>query len=934
MRQFLPSCLLLIATAAFAQDVAARIHALIAEGDRQSAEAVRRFDLALKAFTQADALAASSHDAVLRATARQRRCQGLFNMSRLAEAVRVCQEASALARSAGADAVLGNAIRATGSVFLMLGRFEEAETALTEAAEISSRHGTPDQTARALLNLSANARNQGKLGDAIEYGRRAVEWIDRGIAAGAVFTPRALFAAPFNLGKAMADAGDYLDSRTYLDRAFAVAEQHNDIGGQMHMLFDTGEWYEVLGETDRAIRYYERSASFSRGHNSGEEGVAKSLRGLGRIMIARQRYDAAVRYLTEAIDILSAAEIGHNAPLAMIDLSRARARAGESVVARRQLDRAIALARRHDHSAAIVLGLIERGYQDRVAGRLDEAVSALREAVEEAGRSRLLPLVPAAYAGIGAIAEQSGDLSAAVIAYEQAADALGRIHGRISSIELRASFSAATHDTFAGLVRVLLASHDRDPAAGFDRRVLDVLERERSHALALALIDARTVAASTDRGAATRIAEIQYALFAPEVAADRRATLLRALDDAERDLALASAYQSRGIARLTSVKEMQARLKPGEAVLQYIISPTRADVFVIRAASLRHQPLKAATGMAERVEFFERALESGTRDASLASGAALASLLIDPVMPLLDDVRHLHVIASGPLARLPFHALPLTGARGPEPLLARYSVSLLPSFALIAARGAEAPGPGRGVLAIADAGGAVARSRNLAPLPGSRVEVGAVSRRHRPSRILAGAEATESAVKAAAAQPYSIIHLATHALLDPVVPERSAVLLGAEGRDDGLLQPREILAMSFDGSVIVLSGCSTAAGAVSGAEGLRSLARAFLQAGAGSVVGSLWALPDATATSMVTRVSDYLADGDDVGSALRAAQLAQAGADPYAASRTWAAMTVLGDPSLRTGGVPARNPWVTAGLAFMGMAAIAWYASRRRTTSR
>ena len=177
-----------------------------------------------------------------------------------------------------------------------------------------------------------------------------------------------------------------------------------------------------------------------------------------------------------------------------------------------------------------------------------------------------------------------------------------------------------------------------------------------------------------------------------------------------------------------------------------------------------------------------------------------------------------------------------------------------------------------------------------------------------------------------------MVHLATHALLDPVVPERSAVLLGASGDDDGLLQSREIYELPLNGSLIVLSGCRTADGQISGAEGLRSLSRAFLQAGGRAVVGALWDLPDAGAERIVTVFYQTLEDGASAGAALRQAQLSAAGSDPYAVTRTWASMVILGDSSLQIN-TKGRRPTFTiaaAGFALILITSLAWRRRVRR----
>ena len=438
-----------------------------------------------------------------------------------------------------------------------------------------------------------------------------------------------------------------------------------------------------------------------------------------------------------------------------------------------------------------------------------------------------------------------------------------------------------------------------------------------------------------------RIAHIQNALFAPDLANQRRQSLLHALDDAERDLAMdAGAHHgesdgpARRVRRVSSIADLRAALGPNDTVVEYAIIDDAATAFIVSGDRLTIVPITTPVDLTDRVSFFVRALEDNARDASIASGRALAERLLDPVLPLLPEGARVLIVAAGALARLPFAALPVVDAAGrPVPLMTRNEVTYLPSLTLFARRRAAGSGAlDASVLAVADAVTPEAHSRSLAPLPASRIEAERAASYGSRSQLLAGAGATEQAVKLAASNKYSVVHLATHALLDPVVPERSAVLLGASGDDDGLLQSREIYELPLNGSLIVLSGCRTADGQISGAEGLRSLSRAFLQAGGRAVVGALWDLPDAGAERIVTVFYQTLEDGASAGAALRQAQLSAAGSDPYAVTRTWASMVILGDSSLQIN-TKGRRPTFTiaaAGFALILITSLAWRRRVRR----
>lgn len=908
----------LAASSAAAQNT--RIESLIAEGDRLASEAVRQTETALVRYREADRLASSSPDVRLRASIKLKVVQGLYYNDNYTECLAVGNEVESLAGSINAQDILGNLYRATGACELALGRFDEADATFAKAGLILQTHGTSTQYALALNNRAANARIQGRLGHAIAIGQEAIGVLDRAIVAGDELTPRVHFAVPFNLGKAMADSGDYIGARPHLERAFQAAERFNDIGGQMHALFDTGEWYESQGDAERASRYYRRSLDYTRRQQNGHEMEGRSLEALGRIAVARGEFDVAIKHLTEAFRVYEAKELYLHLSTALVLLARARGENGDPMAADRDLARAIAISRRQRQSIGTVLALIERGRQRTRARAFNEARTDLDAAIDEANRERLLPLVPAAFAARAEVEEDSGHALEALAIYEQAADALDRIRGHIVSFDLRIAFGSATHQVFSGLVRVLERLHREQPGHGFDRRALMALERERSQSLELDAGLARGLIEPADPGPEVRIARIQSALFAPDLDGTRRQQLLTELDDAERRLMMGgtAARAARGSGVTASFSELQASLAEGEVLLEYSVGDRRATVYVMTRRSFRAEPLSIGPGLAERVAFFVRALETDARDAAVSSGRVLSKELLEPLR--LEAGSRLLVVAAGPLARLPFAALP-TGNRA-EPMLFHHDISYLPSLTLFERRrSAQLGALGRRVLAVADAPPPAGDTRRLRPLPGSRIEAAAVAR-HSASTLLVGKTATEGAIKSEGAGAYPIWHLATHAILDEAVPERSAVILGQSDQEDGLLQAREIYQLPLQGALVFLSGCRTADGAVSGAQGLHSLARAFLHAGGRSVAGALWEVPDTSTADLVLSFYKALERGDDAGAALAKAQRAFAGRDPYANSRTWAAIVLLGDPGV-TLDAPPRSSAVNAA-AFMIIGMCGW----------
>ncbi|MET0178920.1 MAG: CHAT domain-containing protein, partial [Novosphingobium sp.] len=106
---------------------------------------------------------------------------------------------------------------------------------------------------------------------------------------------------------------------------------------------------------------------------------------------------------------------------------------------------------------------------------------------------------------------------------------------------------------------------------------------------------------------------------------------------------------------------------------------------------------------------------------------------------------------------------------------------------------------------------------------------------------------------------YRVLHFATHGLVTaprPDCPARPALVtsFGDQG-SDGLLTFREIFDLKLDADLVILSACDTAgmatvaasreAGVTTGGNyALDGLVRAFVGAGARSVVASHWPVPD------------------------------------------------------------------------------------------
>jgi CHAT domain-containing protein len=142
-----------------------------------------------------------------------------------------------------------------------------------------------------------------------------------------------------------------------------------------------------------------------------------------------------------------------------------------------------------------------------------------------------------------------------------------------------------------------------------------------------------------------------------------------------------------------------------------------------------------------------------------------------------------------------------------------------------------------------------------------------------------------------------VVHLALHGYADLDYPDRSALVFAPEHVDsteDGLLQIREIRGLHLKAQLVTLSACDTGVGPV-GEAGVANLVNAFIEAGADTVVSTLWELEDQTTEHLMAKFYSHLAKHERKVDALRAAkiELLDEGLPPY----YWASFQVVGDPN-------------------------------------
>ena len=272
----------------------------------------------------------------------------------------------------------------------------------------------------------------------------------------------------------------------------------------------------------------------------------------------------------------------------------------------------------------------------------------------------------------------------------------------------------------------------------------------------------------------------------------------------------------------------------------------------------------------------------------------LHKLLIEPVADSLpkNESDKVIFIPQGSLFLLPFAALQDTKG---QYLIEQHAISTSPSIQVLdllhSQRQKQAKTQDILIVGNPETGSISIKPgeppQKLSPLPGAEQEAKAIANIFNTT-ALTGKQASKVTVLERMPKA-KIIHLATSSLN---IQESIAIPLAPSGNDNGLLTSEEILSLKLNAELVVLSGCKTGLGKITG-DGVIGLERAFMAAGAKSVISSLWNVSDSSTALLMTEFYKNLQKNPNKTQALQQAMLTTK--KQYPSPFDWAGFTFTGD---------------------------------------
>jgi CHAT domain-containing protein/tetratricopeptide (TPR) repeat protein len=375
---------------------------------------------------------------------------------------------------------------------------------------------------------------------------------------------------------------------------------------------------------------------------------------------------------------------------------------------------------------------------------------------------------------------------------------------------------------------------------------------------------------------------------------------------------------------------VQAAIPPDAALLEFAIfrpfdpkaerntdayGPPHYAAYVLRRdAPPRAWDLGPAAAIDGAIDALRQALRDRTRTDLTPRARAVHDRVVRPIEAAFGDATHLLISPDGALNLVPFEAM--IDARG-RYLIERYAIGYLSSGRdLLRRQAARASRGAPAIVADPFFGKREEATLYFAPLSGTAAEARQIQGIFPEATLLTQRGATTAAL--ARLEGPRLLHIASHGFfVERTIREaretapketggtrgmrpgiraenpllRSGLALaGANAaaadastdaaaddavQDDGILTALEAAGLNLWGTKLVtLSACDTGVGEVRNGEGVYGLRRAFLLAGAESMVMSLWPVSDYVTRRMMTTYYTGLRAGLGRGEALRRAKLA------------------------------------------------------------
>jgi CHAT domain-containing protein/Tfp pilus assembly protein PilF len=741
-----------------------------------------------------------------------------------------------------------------------------------------------------------------------------------------------------SMGSTYWKIGQYSKALESYFQALKMARDLDNKKLEANYLVNIGNIYRHIGNHSKALENCQKALLIHRNIGSKEsEGV--NLSNMGAIYYDLGDYSLSLKYFHKALAMAQETGDRKAEAIRLINIANNYAYLGINPQAKKHFDDSLKIIKELGNKASEVY--VHWGYGDLFFRLKDYAKSLhfFNLALKLAEDLGMLLESGESHFGLAQVYEKQEKYSKAFNHYQRAIECVENARSQFVLKEHKISLVRKHIKFYESAVFLLLQLHWKQPSGGYEEVAFHYVEKAKARGFLDKLQEVKVNLRENltaelrveENQISSDISKIQTELTKPELTDSSRKGLFQKLKEKEEDYQRIIQRIKRDNPRYANLvypepkklKDIQGSvIDEVTALIEYFLGEKHSLAFFITKKDISIHELPSGKKLQERVNDYIKLLSTRTKRefSAFAAGQKLYQDLMGPFKTRLTSIKKLVIIPDGNLHYLPFETLlPEDSVSNLKFMVENFKISYAPSATslihlLDRQKGAKMK---KDLLALADPVytpvkkslekldvDAISREVYLDdgfiffPLKYSGEEVKKISKyiNGKFKDIFTKKEAREEIIKESSIEDYKILHFATHGLLDEKVPMRSALVLSLDQdpKEDGFYQVREIYNTKLNSDLVILSACQTGKGQLEKGEGVSGLSRAFLHAGAQSVLVSLWNINDRATSEFMGYFYKYLYRGESKEKALQLTKLRML-KSKYAHPFFWAPFVLIGD---------------------------------------
>ena len=774
-----------------------------------------------------------------------------------------------IARKVGDVSNEGRTYGNLGNIYQKLGDFQKAIHYHERCLEIATEVGDVSSEGGAYGNLGNDYQGLGDFKKAIHYHER---WLEIERKVGDVSNEGTAYG---NLGNNYQKLGDFQKAIHYHERCLEIARKVGDVSNEGTTYGNLGSDYQRLGDFKRAIHYHERCLEIARkvGNVSSEGGAYGNL---GSDYQRLGDFQKAIHYHERCLEI--ARKVGNvsSEGVAYSNLGSDYQRLGDFKKAIHYHERCLEIARKVGNISSEITAYGNLGISYSKLGDFQKAIHYHERSLEIAKKMGDKVSIGETFYNLGVTFQSIGSLRQAVECHLHSIETLNDVRRDLAfNDDWKVSLRHLYQDVYVNLWRLFLVQGN----------IVEAL-------------------LSAEQGRAQALNDLMEFKYASKNTRAESCTEIKTITDIYSYLPSNTVFIALGIQEvifwvLQKGKDVQLRRKQ--------IPDGQVDVEDFLATTLKKIRGRAFVKCEDRS--LDMVKDENLSDArsppgkkqnqSSSSRNSASSLLYETIVSSIQDLlleNEVIFVPEGPLCLASFAAFMDSDSKY---LCESFRIRMIPSLTSLKLI-ADCPADyhiNRGALIVGDPWieDVTFEEKKFPQLSFARKEAEMIGRILHTTPLI-GRQATKNEVLKRLSS-VALVHIAAHGRMETgeilLAPNPSPVSR-TPIEEDFLLTMKDVLNVQMRARLVVLSCCHSARGEIK-AEGVVGIARAFLGAGARSVLVSLWAIDDEATMEFMKIFYQHLMTGESASAALNQTMKSMRESDEFSAVDYWAPFVLIGD---------------------------------------